>query len=387
MRYLSSAEAARELGITLPTLYSYVSRGVLTSYPQAGRKSRLYDADQIAKFKVRGEILNNEQVTETIMHYGHPVLETQVSGIVNGQLMFRGHEVGTLARVSTAEDIADLLWAGYGRSASLEWIAGELPKLESGSIEIDRALVDCQSWLISRIEVDQSAFDNSRERILEVAPLIWRGAASFFFGSALTGRALHEDIARVADLQDHAEIIRTCLVVLADHELTASTFAARVIASTGAPIYQAISAGLAALNGARHLGEIERAYRQFKQLLDEANPELAIRQAQRRGDQIYGFEHTIYPTGDPRAEIILQLASTLDANEDFLVIKESIGGKTLNFEGAIAMLAISLGKDWRFATALVISSRLIGLIAHCIEQYDQQKMIRPRARYLSGRAG
>ncbi|EIM73228.1 citrate synthase [Nitratireductor aquibiodomus RA22] len=387
MRYLSSAEAARELGVSLPTLYSYVSRGVLTSYPQAGRKSRLYDADQIAKFKMRGEILNNAQVTENIMHYGHPVLETQVSGIVDGRLLFRGHDISVLADNSTAEDVADLLWVGFDSSASLGWIRNELPELAPRGGELDRALVDCQRWLLSRIEADQSAYDNSREKIIEIAPLIWRGGASFFFGSALTGRSLHEEIAVVSGLPDQADCIRKCLVILADHELTASTFATRVIASTGAPIYQAISAGLASLNGARHLGEVERAYRQFKLLASEGTPELAIRQAQRRGDQIYGFEHTIYPYGDPRAEIILELASSLDARDELLSIKHAVGGKTLNFEGAIALLAISLGKGWSFATALVIASRLIGLIAHCIEEYEQQRMIRPRARYLAGRSG
>src|SRR6201991_5382034 len=110
-RYLSADEAAQALGISLPTLYAYVSRGMLRSSPDADSKRRLYDADEVrrlARRKADGKRAG--KVAQKVLDWGVPVLESSITLVADGRLLYRGHDAIELAQNASLEDIAALLW-------------------------------------------------------------------------------------------------------------------------------------------------------------------------------------------------------------------------------------------------------------------------------------
>jgi citrate synthase len=184
-----------------------------------------------------------------------------------------------------------------------------------------------------------------------------------------------------------AEILRRCLVLIADHELNASTFVARCVASTGATPYAVVSAALSALSGRRHGGASARAEALFAELArgGEAMTVMAGRLA--RGEDLAGFGHFLYPAGDPRAATILAaIARTLPEARALIESAAAAGtrltGRQPNVDFALAAAATSLALPRNAALAIFIVGRAVGWIAHAIEQYESGILIRPRARYV-----
>jgi citrate synthase len=191
----------------------------------------------------------------------------------------------------------------------------------------------------------------------------------------------------LSEAERHA--LNQALVLAADHELNASTFAARVAASTGADVYGCISAALAALSGPRHGGAADRV----DALLLEAGPadrvEQVLHDRQRRGEVIEGFAHPIYaPHSDPRGVFLVEMARTLRGDdpevESVLALVDAMqqggfGGPSIDV-GLVAVaraLALPIGS----ATALFAIGRTVGWVAHSIEQFEAGYLLRPRARY------
>ena len=188
---------------------------------------------------------------------------------------------------------------------------------------------------------------------------------------------------------DERLALNRALVLAADHELNASTFAARVVASTGADIYGCLSAALAALSGPRHGGAPDRV----DAILREAGPaervEQVVHDRQRRGEVIEGFAHPIYsPHADPRGTLLIEIARNLrEASPEVQSVlalvdamgKGGFGGPSIDV-GLVAVaraLALPVGT----ATALFAVGRTVGWVAHSLEQYDAGYLLRPRARY------
>jgi citrate synthase len=166
-----------------------------------------------------------------------------------------------------------------------------------------------------------------------------------------------------------------------------SAFAARCTASAGATPYDVVSTGLATLKGFRHGGAGERVLR----LLDHADTAKTAREsvaaALRGGDGVPGFGHPLYPAGDPRAVLLLRLAERASNRAAWRPIQHAIRAGTelvsdqpnLDFGLAAVTRAYSLP---RHAPLLLFAvSRTIGWIAHAIEEYASNQLIRPRARY------
>ena len=192
------------------------------------------------------------------------------------------------------------------------------------------------------------------------------------------------------DLQaDELSVLDQALVLAADHELNASTFAARVAASTGTDIYGCISAALAALSGPRHGGAADRV----DALLLEAGPaarvEEVVHDRQRRGEVIEGFAHPIYaPHSDPRGTRLMDLACRLRGEspevQSVIALVDAMqqggfGGPSIDV-GLVAV-ARALELPTGSATALFALGRTAGWVAHSLEQYGAGFLVRPRARY------
>ena len=175
--------------------------------------------------------------------------------------------------------------------------------------------------------------------------------------------------------------MRRALVLLADHELNASTFAARVAASTGASLSASVLAGLAALSGPRHGGVSAR----IAALIEDAGrdgPEAAVRAYIARGDAPPGFGQRPYPAGDPRAKALLSAFRPDAEMTRLMAAGEALTGQPPNIDMALAALTRRLGLAPDAAFALFALGRSVGWIAHAIEQLESGGLIRPRARYV-----
>jgi citrate synthase len=203
---------------------------------------------------------------------------------------------------------------------------------------------------------------------------------------------LHLQIAQAwaADNRHALDLIRRALVLLADHELNASTFTVRCAASTGLNLYDAVIAGLAALKGPKHGGAGVLASRLVKTMVDnDVAP--VIRERVALGERFAGFGHGVYKRGDPRAMSLLEALTRAGAPRKFTrEIPERIAeatGEFVNIDYALAVLVHALRMPAGSELALFAMSRSVGWIAHASEQLQHGKLIRPRARYVGPAPG
>jgi citrate synthase len=188
------------------------------------------------------------------------------------------------------------------------------------------------------------------------------------------------------------------LVLMADHELNVSSFTARCIASAGSSPYDAVTGGLAALRGFRHGGCSDQMEALFAGLgivsgmrsspsRGQLRDELARRLE--TGGTVPGFGHRLYPQGDPRAGALLGIlrervgsSRVLDAASTLAAEGESLLGDRPNVDFALAALSAELGLRPGGAFTLFAIGRTVGWIAHTLEEYRRDRLIRPRARYV-----
>jgi citrate synthase len=192
---------------------------------------------------------------------------------------------------------------------------------------------------------------------------------------------VHTHLAKAWRKPQAQDILRRTLVLLADHELNASTFAVRVAASTGASLSACLLAGLATLTGPLHGG----AARALSSLLDAARQvgaNEAVREWLHRGEPLPAFGHPLYPEGDPRA---IALMRQFKLSGMFLAVRmaaEDLTGEPPNVDFALAALADAHALPRQAPFVIFALSRSVGWIAHALEQIAAGQLIRPRARYV-----
>jgi 2-methylcitrate synthase/citrate synthase II len=182
------------------------------------------------------------------------------------------------------------------------------------------------------------------------------------------------------------------LILYAEHEYNASTFTARVITSTRADMHSAITGAIGALKGPLHGGANERVLEVLEEVGSSENAEPWVRKALAAKQLIMGFGHRVYKKGDPRAKYLKTLCQQLAVethNEDMEKMAETIerivtGEKGLppNLDWPSARLYHYMGLPIFLFTPLFVVSRVSGWSAHVIEQADNNRLIRPRARYI-----
>jgi citrate synthase len=187
---------------------------------------------------------------------------------------------------------------------------------------------------------------------------------------------------------DAATVLEAALVLYAENGLNPSSFTARCVASAGATPYAVVAAGLAALQGSKHGGACERA----AALLAEAGTPRAAKQAVaarlRRGETIPGFGHPLYPNGDPRGALLLELIAARRANAPEVALAHTLAravheltGQQPTVDFGVVTLCHALRLPVGAALSLLGVGRTVGWIAHALEQYTEGRVIRPRARY------
>lgn len=391
---LSARDTCRLLGISQATLYAYVSRGLLESRPGPDHRSRLYprrDVERLAQRKQAGR--GAARGAAQSLDRGLPVLETRISLIRPDGPYYRGKSAIVAARNGdTLEDIARLLWdCGEHDPFAIEldpnWpttvaaIAGEtsLPPLERAMSAIP----------LLALEVRHSF--NSAPRVRhEIAATLLRHNAALLVAQPPYAGPVHRLLANSWKPGDEnfAELVRAALVVCADHELNVSAFAARVVASTGAHLHATVCSGLAALSGPRHGGATARAHALIADAGEAPSVRDFIETRWRRGDDLPGFGHALYPHGDPRAtEILSRLRDTQSGTpmmsrlEEIIAVTEEISGQRPNIDFLLASICQTHALPATPALVMFAAGRLAGWLAHALEQQALGRLIRPRASY------
>jgi citrate synthase len=185
-----------------------------------------------------------------------------------------------------------------------------------------------------------------------------------------------------------ARALDAALVLMADHELNASTFAARIAASAGADLYACVSAALATLSGPRHGGASLRVEAFADEVGSPPRAADVVRSRLQRGDPLPGFGHRLYPDGDPRGGHLISAARRLPGRSarlrTLLALADAVrsqGGEPPNSDLGLVALTSALGLPAGAAPAIFALGRCAGWIAHVLEQRADPRLLRPRARY------
>ncbi len=379
-RYIEAEDAASRLGVRKATLYAYVSRGMIRSRAVPGSRTREYalaDVERMVQGK-RARRDPEQAVYASLGMRGLPVLRSSLSLIEGGRLYYRGHDAVALCRTSTLEDVAALLWDGW---------PGDLGATTTKRSKTRRALplvARLQALLAEAFARDPAAASLQAPSVRRVGLSILRRLGGEIAGLAAGREPLAQVLASGWGLAS-AQPLDAALILCADHELNVSAFTARCVASAGASPYMVVSAGLGALSGRRHGGHTHRV----AAMLDETGPVARIlaRHLERDGE-VPGFGHPLYPQGDPRAAALLAMAASSPARDrSRRFARAALGevGLRPGLDFGLVTLCRSLGAPKEAPLALFALGRVVGWIAHALEQYATAKMIRPRAQYVGPR--
>ncbi|MDP8959721.1 MAG: citrate synthase family protein [Actinomycetota bacterium] len=402
--YLSAREAAQLLGVKVETLYAYVSRGLVRSLPAGQGRERRYRREDMERLRARRPPGARPARVDDALHWGEPLLESSVSWIGEGGPVYRGHPALRLAGDQVPfEAVAELLWSGSLPDRPPPWEVdglGVSPDRLAALLPMGSAPLAPLSVLVPALAAqDPGRFDNHSRRVVPRArALIVRLAAGLALPEGLqrVPAALESPVplAKVTGVALGAEesspvvqALNQALVLLVDHELNASTFAARVAASTGADIYSCVAAGLAALSGPVHGGAGERVAALIEEAGRPERAEAVVHSRARRGEPMPGFGHRLYPHGDPRGVPLLELAgelapgsSTVQTCLALVAVMEEAGRGAPNVDFGLVALVAALGLPAGAAVRIFAVARCAGWIAHALEQYEAGVLLRPRAR-------
>jgi citrate synthase len=429
---MSAQEAAEELGVSPATLYAYVSRGLVRSEASEGKtRARLYHADDIQRLKERQELRRNPaKIAEKTLHWGVPVLDSAITLIQDGRCYYRGHDVVELAATRTFEEVAALIWlddltviiTGLQEAALLppQW-----EPLRPGLMQ--GRLIDSFHVLLPLVAAnDFAAYDLRPSTVLQTAARILRSMsavaadsafaptsqrrASFLniapqslsskeetLGNTPLNRRFDNILTIAQTLQQswvpedpHAvALVNAALILCADHELNVSSFVARCVASAGATPYAVVAAGLSALQGIKHGGHTERVEALLREAQTPAGIRLALTSRLRRGEEIPGFGHHLYPNGDPRGKALLEMIAQAYPSSEAVELVTTLVSEVTglidehpNIDLGLVALAQVLGLPAGGALGLFAIGRTVGWIGHALEEYASDRMIRPRAHYV-----
>ena len=375
--WIGAREAQARLGVRPQTLYAYVSRGRVQTRadPRDPRRSLYRAADIAALSQRKSRSRKVSEVAAGAIAWGEPVLASEITTVAGGRLFYRGRDAILLAETETLESVARLLRGGHG--AALKRTDRPAPP-DAPDMRTRGFLA-----LAARAGGDPPARGrNPLALAVEAATLL--DVLTDAIAGEVGGGAIHNRLALAwgqGPGGPGADLIRRCLVLVADHELNASAFAARVAASTGASLAAAALAGLATLSGPRH-GMATAAVRTFAAEAAQLGPAQAIANRLAEDRALPGFGHPLYPDGDPRAAALL---SRFDPPRELAALQAAVRQETglapnVDFALVAACEALKLQLDAPFAVFAV--ARCAGWIAHAIEQGQSEALIRPRARYV-----
>jgi len=363
------------LGIKPQTLYAYVSRGLIAARPDPEDPRRsLYnagDAQALAGKRARGR--RARDVAQGAMAWGEAILPTRISAVEHGRLFYRERDAVRLALSGASPDeAAALLW--HAPAGTLNG-ARPLARRDAGS-PVASALATLAAEAASGVPTRGRA----------AAALLPEAAVLAKTVAAALGAQAGDDIAAGFAAAwgcgpEAGDLIRMALVLLADHELNTSTFAARVAASTGAPLAAALLAGFATLTGPAH-GGAARRLDELCRISQETGAAAAVRGWIASGETLPGFGHPLYTQQDPRAAALLGRYEAPAQMRELAGEVETVAGLKPNIDFALLALVRAFGLPADAPLTLFAAGRTIGWLAHAMEQTATGTLIRPRAYYV-----
>lgn len=400
---MTAQEAAEELGVKIGTIYAYVSRGLIRSHAaKEGQRSRLYSRDDVARLLIRRQMrVSLDPPGEDILHWAAPVLETGISLIEDGHLYYRGIPIEDVANRLTAEELAALVWTEDATNAHELFDPGRHPsaetyrkKLVDLGIERENLLSVPTFQIILPLAMadDPIAFDLRQESIAMCGARILRLLTAIGAGDVAEDLSLAQMLQRGWQPNDEgsARFFDLAFIICADHQLRLATFAARVAAALGTTPYSVINTGITALGGPQQGGYTE-AVEVFLDEVKTPDGALAVIGSRLRRSESFpvpGFHNPLYPTGDPRARLLLNALYESYPNSPTIVMARSIQDTVINLRGehpkvefALAVFRRHYGLPPSSTLGIFALGRIIGWIGHAIQQYRSKQTIQPRIRY------
>ncbi|MEV0345981.1 citrate synthase [Nonomuraea sp. NPDC050680] len=436
VEWIDAATAAERLGVKPATLYAYVSRGVLKRRHSEDRRS-LFDAAEIEQLVRRGR--PRSQPPEL-------VIESGITALGLDRPYYRGRDALALARTADFETVAEWLWTGDPDAFASDHVArsrvhapeltdsgvrGRVRDSEAsggpagGGVRDSEASDGAARGWAHDPETSQAAIAAQRG-LPEGLPLLDRlqvittvlGASDSLryqldpASVAATGRRLISGLVdalpalRTPDGESIAErlwsrlcpqpatpallaALRAALVLLADHELAASTLAARVAASARADPYAVVLTGLGVLGGPLHGGASHAAERLLAEVNEPGQATRVIAERVRRGERIPGFGHSVYKNGDARGSLLLDLVTEAAPDHERLAAARAVLAEVRrrrlperNIDFALAALIGVAGMVPGSGEAIFAVARTAGWLAHAMEEYAKGSLLRLRASYI-----
>ena len=388
-----------------------MSRGLVRSVGSRATsppgRARRYDRSDIERLKARHDArAGHGAVAGAALRWGEPVLDSAITAIDDDGPRYRGHLATHLAESGARfESVAELLWEGTMKASTKAWRAhgAGVPSRLRAVLPDGAAPLSVLSLVVPVLAArDPGRFAAPIDAELARArSLLVRMTASLSLAHdpKRAARALEcESIARAIayvlgarNKRDAELAIDQALILCADHELNASTFAARVTASTGADVYACVTSALATLSGPLHGGTCDRVESMVGEALRVPHQRVSsiIHQRARRGEAMPGFGHQLYPVRDPRAQVLLDVAHAIAPKNPgvraiFGVIRamRDAGREPPTLDIGLVAVSHALSLPSGSALALFAIGRTAGWIAHALEQRASGFLLRPRARYV-----
>jgi citrate synthase len=342
--------------------------------------------------------------------------ETAISSVEDG-LRYRGYAVGELVSQCTFDEVAYLLLYGdlpnQNQLSSYRQCIAAARRLPEPLRELLKSLpkwtpgMDALRTSVSVLaHFDQDTPENSREANLRkaerlIAQIPVAIAAHYRYSQGLQAVPPRADLSHAANFlymlrgvepkDDEVRSLDVSLILYAEHEFNASTFAARVVTSTESDLHSAVVGAIGALKGRLHGGANEHVMSLLQATGGPAKADAWIRDALARKEKIMGFGHRVYKTGDVRAGILKQFSRQAaiavgdtqweDTAEIIERVMEAEKNLFPNLDWPAGRLYHSMNLDTTLYTPIFVMARVAGWAAHVIEQADHNRIIRPRARY------
>lgn len=381
---LSTAQAAELLGVRTATIYSYVSRGVLT---RAGSASR-HDGSLFRRADVIALRDNRIRRRSGIFEVSIDTAITRIDPA--GRLFYRGHDVTELARDSTFERTAEILW----ETTELDWspnaASTRAARIARESAARSSPAARARLAVATLAAAETPSDDLPSAGVAAVNAAVDATAAATAPATAPVDEAdgagpASTRLAHTLGARSPAErhLVGAAMVLLADHELATSTVAARVAASTGAGVFDVVTAGLSAMPGPRH-GQVSREVVRYLQRCADDGPRAATAVWDGR---LPGFGHIVYAAPDPRATALLDLLDelapdTVDLADAVIVEALRATGQHPNIDLALGALEVGLRLAPGSGEAIFTIARIAGFVAHMAEELGQPLRFRARAEYV-----
>lgn len=394
--YLTTAQVAKVLGVKPESVYAYVSRGRLDSVRIAGIRGSLFAVDDVECLLGAG--IRRRPPAGVVER-----IRTHITSLAGDDLIYRGHRVQDLVGTDFL-DVARLLWDhdvpqqlssldGHTYRAISAILPAEATRLDAVRIAVDLAgAADLMRYQLTAPAVAVKAMQILQAAAAALPPAAKSGSMQYNHADSFA-KQLWPKLSPLAPTPRRVAALNAALVLLADHDLAASTVAARVAASARAGIYSVVSAGLSALDGPLHGGAATAAYRYLQGALDD--PQRTVAESLRAGERIPGAGHRVYRDHDPRAVALMQLVQAAGGGDRIRAAVDIIAAtvadtkaRLINSDMALAAMALQFRMPADAPEAIFGIARIAGWVAHALEEYDEPMLrFRPEGVYVGKRSG